>query len=171
MKTLVVHPGDPSTEFLAGIYAGRNWMVARQADALTETALRAAMARHARVILLGHGSPDGLFDYRMGDFAVDKRLVPDLREKICVCIWCHADQFVRAHKLQSPFHTGMFISDPAEARLYGVRATARQIQVSNRRFGEIAGEHLDCGGRSMIVEAYRGLNTVAAFNAARMFST
>ncbi len=61
MKTLVIHPEDPSTEFLREIYANLNCTVIRQPVA-SRSALRDQIKDADRVIMLGHGTPAGLLN-------------------------------------------------------------------------------------------------------------
>ena len=70
---------------------------------------------HDQVIMLGHGSPQGLFGDR-GGMIVNESNVESLRRKTdSIFIWCHASTFVKQHNLKG-FATGMFISEDIEAR-------------------------------------------------------
>lgn len=61
MKTLVIHPEDPTTTFLSPIYANlRNKTVVR--GGITKSDLRELIDYHDRVLMLGHGSPFGLLN-------------------------------------------------------------------------------------------------------------
>ena len=58
MKTLIIHPQDPSTTFLSPIYANlRNKTVIK--SGITKSELRELIVSHDRVLMLGHGSPYG----------------------------------------------------------------------------------------------------------------
>jgi len=60
MKTIIIHPDDPSIDFLSKIYA----------PLTNKTVIRGGMSKsipkliesHDRVLMLGHGSPDGLLN-------------------------------------------------------------------------------------------------------------
>lgn len=141
MKTLVIHPSDASTDFLKAIYAGKPCTVVNRYDG----DLRPLVAEHDRIVMLGHGFTSGLFSVgQVGDgfHAVDAELVPELRGKDNVHIWCYASTFVERNRLQG-FATGMFISEVGEAAMFGIRATQAQIDHSNQLFARLLGEHLE----------------------------
>ena len=57
MKTLVIHPEDKSTDFLNPIYYGRDWTVITEG---TKDEVRWAIDEHDHIIMMGHGTPQGL---------------------------------------------------------------------------------------------------------------
>lgn len=134
METLVIHVQDPTTTFLKKIYEGKGWDVIDE-DLFEAHALMSIIERYDRIIMCGHGSPDGLFgDYGM---IIDESFAPLLRTKETVCIWCNADQYVEAHGLTG-FYTGMFISEVQEAVWMGVKtSTEESVKRSNELFVEI----------------------------------
>lgn len=113
MKTLVIHPEDNSTDFLSIIYEDKNWTVINKNVSKSE--LKKQIKNHDRIVILGHGSEDGLYGF--GHFVIDSNFVYLLREKQCVCIWCNADVFVKKYDLKG-FYTGMIISEFEEAMMY-----------------------------------------------------
>jgi hypothetical protein len=129
MRTLVIHPNDSTTDFLTDIYSGKNWEVIR--GPIKKEELAARIADHDRIVMLGHGLPSGLIGH--GGLVIDESMAHLLRGRKCVCIWCNADQYVLRHGL-SGFYTGMFVSEPAEARLFGLPIDADPIKESNRLF-------------------------------------
>lgn len=134
MSTLVIHPHDPSTEFLSAIYEGsREYVILR--DHLGP--LGPIIREFDRVIMLGHGSPQGLFSVGKfpGSYAIDCSHVEDLRGKPNLYVWCHASSFVHHHGL-SGLSSGMFISEVSEAQWAGIPTTQRKVDESNRRFAE-----------------------------------
>lgn len=135
MNTIVIHPEDSSTDFLKPIYADKNWFVVKE-DFLGFTAL---LQRAERIVMLGHGSPDGLFG--TGKFIIGHNHARFLKGKDCVAIWCHANQFMDKHKL-SGFCTGMFISEPIEAEIHGIVATEDQIKHSNDLFARVVAKNI-----------------------------
>jgi hypothetical protein len=147
MSTLVVHPIDPTTDFLKPIYASIQDKTVVN-GVVSKTDLINLIEIHHRVIMLGHGSPDGLMS--VGQFPdddfhiVDDSLVELLRNKTDnLYIWCHADQFVQRHGLDG-FFTGMFISEVDEAIYYGFGDVDWDvIQESNDRFSSIVGKYID----------------------------
>ena len=61
MKTLVIHPKDPTTEFLTPIYANLNDKTV-VTDGITKSELRVLIEIHDRIIMLGHGFQYGLIN-------------------------------------------------------------------------------------------------------------
>lgn len=143
MKTLVIHPDDRSTDFLKPIYSNLP-----NTTVLTENvspyALKKAIVEHDQIIMMGHGSPYGLFNVsRIGYsfFTIGREHVKLLRDKKNIFIWCNADQFVKQYNLPGLF-TGMFISEVAEANYCRVIAEQKQVDESNDLFAELLGEQL-----------------------------
>ena len=61
MKTLVIHPEDDSTAFLKPIYQNIPEATVITKD-ITYIELKIAMLEADQIIMLGHGSPSGLFN-------------------------------------------------------------------------------------------------------------
>jgi hypothetical protein len=155
MTTLVIHPEDQSTDFLKGIYESLD-----DKTVITGGKTRGEVIEliegHDRVFMMGHGSPSGLF--KVGAFpnseighihVIDWNLVPYLRGKENLYIWCHADQFVRKHELTG-FFSGMFVSETHEAIYHGVAhkherygmKLSEMVKESNTSFSKILGSAL-----------------------------
>ena len=126
---IVVHPYDPSTRMLSEIYKGienvtlfDSW---KQRDEILKAI--AAAPRDEPILLLGHGCPDGLLDMRYGIVIgnADAELLKD-RPNL-VGIWCYASSYACKHGLKG-FFSGMFISEPPEAFVNGVDASAKEIE-------------------------------------------
>ena len=116
MTTLIIHPDDRSTTFLKDIYQHLEdaTVVTKNISQLT---LHELIRSHDQIVMLGHGSPYGLFNVaRIGDggFTIGTSEAPLLKDKQCIFIWCHADQYVRKHGLKG-LSSGMFISEVGEA--------------------------------------------------------
>ena len=100
----------------------------------------AAAPKDEPLLLLGHGSPNGLFDMRYGLLINDSdaELLKD-RPNLAG-IWCFASSYAFAHGLKG-FFSGMFISELTEAWDNGVRACAEEIDAKAwdfaRRFGDL----------------------------------
>ena len=107
---------------------------------LTESALTKQIAAHDRIVMLGHGSEMGLLQFRQ--LVIDKTFVPLLKEKSCVCIWCHAYEFVNEHGLKA-FYTGMFVSELIEAFENEVDSKWDYIRHSNSLFAEAVNQSID----------------------------
>lgn len=130
MKTLVVHPEDPTTDFLKDIYKGLSFTIVN--DELSEPDLLNKISSHDRVIFLGHGSNLGLLGWDRLVFHSD--MVYALKNSpLNIFIWCHASEFVRDYKLTG-FYTGMFISELMEALFYGIVTNDKKINYSNKLF-------------------------------------
>lgn len=140
------------------------------------------IAKHDQILMMGHGSPGGLFSvgafYEIGrsylDFVISANTVELLKGKRCAFIWCHAESFVKRTGLGG-FSTGMFISEVAEARYYRIAATQRQVDNSNRAFADIMKDHLFDrfdDGVSAVIEKYRQSDPtcpVVKYNSARLY--
>lgn len=143
MKTLVIHPDDRSTDFLRPIYQNIPGATIITKNIAAHT-LRDVIRVNEQIIMLGHGSPSGLFnvsDIGSGLFAIGSQHADILRDKKCVYIWCNADQFVRTHNLPG-LYTGMFISEVAEADYCQVLTEQKQVDDSNNLFAELLGKQL-----------------------------
>lgn len=181
MKTLIIHPTDSTTWFLDIVYKGIPNKTVVTGD-LSEKELVKAIRSHDRIMMMGHGSPNGLF--AVGQFpgrhgyVIDRRFAPLLRQKQDnVYIWCHASDFVETHGLTG-FSSGMFISEVYEANFCGVQADQEQVDESNFLFVEEMGKHLASGSTTdaacaVLSGSYAQLanqNPVAAYNHARLRS-
>ena len=143
MKTLIIHPDDRSTDFLRDIYRHLNDVTLITKN-ISQGTLHDMIGSHDQIVMLGHGSPSGLFNVaRVGDngFTIGRLEVPLLKNKQCIFIWCHADQFVRHHKLKG-LSSGMFISEELEAVYCGVDGSPEQVRHSNKTFAEALGAAL-----------------------------
>lgn len=137
MKTLIIHPLDKSTGFLDIVY---NTIPDKTVitGGVTKDELMELITSHERVMIMGHGSPYGLFSvgqFNMsGPYIIDYSFIPLLQEKTnSVFIWCNADQFVNRHKLKG-FYSGMFISEVGEANYCGLPGTKQNV-VDESNFG------------------------------------
>ena len=138
-KTLVIHPQDPTTDFLSAIYAGKGWTVIT--EPISNSKMRNVLTEYDRIVMLGHGTPYGLLGF--GRFMIEPNHVQFLRGKEVVAIWCHADQFVEKYGLKG-FYTGMFISEEAEAVYEGVYGvSAAEIEQSNTSFAKAVSFHIN----------------------------
>ena len=115
MKTLVIHPADASTDMLKGVYADTDWTIVN--TEISRNSLNRLIREHDRIIMMGHGSADGLYGY--DKFVINHQSVFHLRGKKLICVWCYADDFVRSNQLTA-ICTGMIISEWSEADYLGV---------------------------------------------------
>jgi hypothetical protein len=145
-KTLVIHPYDPTTEFLRPIYLGLEGAVVLRGN-YTKDYVRQMIEESDRVIMLGHGSPSGLFSigkfqYCNNGLIIDESMVAALgRKKNNMYVWCNADQFVNRYHLNG-FYSGMFISEYGEADYCRVHAERGEVEKSNNLFAEVVGKNV-----------------------------
>lgn len=165
MKTLVIHPDDRTTDFLSQIYEGRDWTIEnRRKEEISFKETVDLINEHDRIIMMGHGYPGGLFFTH-----ISPTIVPFIREKDCVCIWCNADQFVQKYGIKG-FYTGMFISEVGEARWFEIDTTQEKIDYSNNLFTQLVTEHIDNPMiHSALKEGYVGDDPVIKFNNDRLY--
>lgn len=182
MRTLIVHPNDCSTDFLKSIYCNLDDTTVITKNISRDT-LHELIRSHNQIVMLGHGSPYGLFNVsRIGDgtYTIGHSEVPLLQDKKCIFIWCHASQYVSRHGLKG-MSSGMFISEVSEAQYCGVNGNQEQVTESNNIFAVLLGNMmLEAPSdyeiiHSMVGESYDELaevNPIAKYNVERwcMFS-
>ena len=180
MKNLVIHPTDASTDFLKPIYANISEATIIHGG-IGKGQIAKLISEHDRIIMMGHGSPSGLFSCaKFGDndysgFVIDYKMVPLLRDKECIAIWCNADKFMNQHQLNG-FYSGMFISEVSEANYCGLPGTLQEtVTISNNYFSSLLGEVINeplsviyehvMNNYELIIED----NTVANYNYDRLY--
>ena len=184
MKVLIIHPEDKTTDFLIPIYMDLKSFP----DFEDITIVRGGMSRsevneqieqHDRIIMMGHGSPSGLF--AVGQFTgaygyvIDRDTVPLLRQKECIYIWCNADRFVEAFSLKG-LYSGMFISEVTEAVFCGLYGTKQEVVTESndffaKEFGKVSSAPL-IEAYEYIKDSYSVLaenNPVAKYNHHRLY--
>lgn len=92
-----------------------------------------AYGKFDTVIMMGHGTPAGLFNKSWDDYLIDESFADLLKEKKCIGIWCYASDFARKNDLKG-FFTSMFISNSYEALSCGIDADDDEIQELTRKF-------------------------------------
>lgn len=186
MKTLVIHPKDESTDFLKPIYEHLD-EVTLVTGGWSQDQIQEAIQTHDQVILMGHGSPGGLFSVGQfpinnpySSYIINSDLVEVLAQKDnTVFIWCNADQFVRRNKLKG-FYSGMFVSEVGEAFYCGLPSTAVKQEVvdeSNNTFSQLLGNIISGTRDPKVIheqiKATYGMiaevNPVAQYNFERLF--
>jgi hypothetical protein len=148
MKTLIIHPSDGSTSFLDIVYESiPNKTVIT--GGVSKQDVMNLIKEHDRVMMMGHGSPSGLFSVGQfygvgGGYIIDQSMVPLLSEKEDnVFIWCNADRFVETFKLKG-FYSGMFISEVGEAYYCGLPGTKQDaVDESNYGFVNILSKYIN----------------------------
>jgi hypothetical protein len=180
MKTLIIHPKDPSTSFLDIVYESiPNKTVIT--GGVTKSELGELIQEHDRVMMMGHGSPGGLFSVgqflnTQGGYIIDSSMVSLLSEKDnSVYIWCNADRFVEPHGLKG-FYSGMFISETGEASYCGLPGTSQDVvDESNYGFVNIISKHINEDTETIhenVLKEYGEIannNPVALYNHKRLY--
>ena len=179
-KILVIHPDDRSTDFLKPIYENLP-NITVITDGVSYMNIRQSIIEHDQVMMMGHGSPYGLFSMgkfpNSGGMIIDSMMVDVLSEKNNnIYIWCNADLFVDRYKLNG-IYSGMFISEVSESIYCKIPSTQEQINESNNTFAKALGEQLLIESSLERVydntnQAYRllsELNQVAKYNQQRFY--
>ena len=178
MNTLIIHPKDPSTDFLKPIYANiKNKTVIT--GGIEKRDLDQLIKRYGRILILGHGSPAGLFSVgrfpNSWGYIIDDVSAMYLRGKQTVCIWCNADEYVFKNKLKG-LYTGMFISEMSETdQFLTVDVSQDMIDDSNDCFATVIGENINEPLYTVferLVKGYGELvktNPVARYNYQRLY--
>ena len=181
MKNLIIHPEDPTTDFLSQIYAQlTNKTVIR--GGISKSEIPKLIESHDRVLMLGHGSPWGLMNLDQfpdaDSYIIDDSMVLSLKNKTNnLYIWCHADQFVQRHGL-SGLCSGMFLSEMIELLYYGFDdLDLNMIDQSNERFASIVSKYLNESMeilyQKLLIEygIITRTNPIARFNLERLYLT
>lgn len=147
MKTLIIHPKDSSTTFLDIVYENvENKTVIT--GGVSKGDLIRLIEEHDRVMMMGHGSPAGLFAVgqfnNTGAYIIDQSMVPYIKQKKDnVYIWCNADKFVEIFGLTG-FYSGMFISEVGEANYCNLPGMTQDIvDESNYGFVNIVSKYIN----------------------------
>ena len=175
MKTLVIHPSDRSTDFLKIIYEDKDY------DVLTDfrncisiggkQRLINTMKKYDRIIMMGHGTPSGLLnvvDGRFVGYVIDDNFTKILKEKETISIWCNSDKFFAPRHIKG-FHTGMIISEVAEARyVLGYTPLDKEQTLDNmEKFSTIVRDCIEKTPKEMqeyILEKYNFDDDVTRYN-------
>ena len=178
MKILVVHPYDESTNTLERVYSGKPVDVLHRRD-LTRTEVEAAIeaGNYDRVVLMGHGTPEGLCNMYTKSYVFDhgsyKNRVKPRRIEV-IAIWCNANVFfLKYDNPKDVFFTGMFISEQKEARDYIAESVDDEtIEKQFKLFSDVLREAIDlpiADIRKYINQHYMGKDPVTKFNRECMF--
>lgn len=179
MRTLVIHPSDRSTDFLTPIYSNIYTFPDEDKTTILRSGFtKAEVARmikeHDRVLMMGHGSPSGLFSVGQfeGVYVIDSTMVELLKDNPNnVYIWCNADLFVTKHGLKG-FYTGMFISEYSEAGMCNVNAYSGEIEKSNDWFADVVGSNINEDIRTLWLNTKKEYNlegAVCDYNRSRLY--
>jgi hypothetical protein len=181
MKDLIIHPEDSTTTFLSQIYAQlTNKTIIR--GGISKSEIPKLIESHDRVLMIGHGSPYGLLSQGQfpdaGLLIIDDSMALPLKNKRDnIYIWCHADLFVKRHRLTG-LNSGMFISEGMEANYYDFdNMDLELIDQSNDRFAAIFSKYLNEPMEILYqkllyeYELIARTNPIARFNLERLYLT
>ena len=136
MRTLFIHPYDPTTDFCNEIYdqyRGMDNVGIIETNNISSSALRSQIREYDRIVFIGHGCEYGLMDRSLKRLLISSSDLQFFRDKEVVCIWCNANIFAEKYNLNA-FATGMFISEPSEAVHYHIPFDDNLINESNSLF-------------------------------------
>ena len=182
--TLIIHPKDKSTSFLEQIYGNRENVLVVSGN-VTKPAILNMVQQYDRIIMMGHGSPDGLLAMNQfktdSPYIVDKSFIDVLSKKNAIYIWCYANEFVNKYNLKG-FYTGMFISEAREAYYCGLFETMDSLETiqtevdeSNYFFSNLLGKHINRELKIIHRKVKRGygalskVNSIADYNHNRLY--
>lgn len=174
MKTLIIHPADDSTTFLDIVYKPIQDKTVITGG-ISKGELIKLIEEHDRIMMMGHGSPGGLFSCGQfgtsGGYIIDQSIVPYLKTKSDnVFIWCNADKFVDTYKLQG-FYSGMFISEVGEAYYCGLPGTEQdQVDESNYGFVNILSKYINEDKNSIHEKVTKEYGLIAEENAVALYN-
>lgn len=134
-RILVIHPLDPTTDFLKVIYEKLDCTVIN--ENISDHSLRMYIKTHDTIIMLGHGFPGGLYGHNK--IMINSNHVDLLKTKKLVGIWCFANKFFESNGLLG-IYSDMIISELGEAYVFGVPCTQSELDVSNFYFAQAVKE-------------------------------
>lgn len=174
-STLVIHPKDVTTDCLSVIYENQDWDLIRSPATLDQD-VRDQIASHSRIIMLGHGSPDGLLCpgfrgqiyCRFGRYIIDHSHAELLKDKDTFSIWCNSDEYFRTHDMRG-LHTGMIISEVTEEYAVLGKAPLNYTQMTRnmKLFSETFAKYITLEPeelRRKVLEEYDGKDEVTRYN-------
>lgn len=134
MRTLFIHPTDPTTAFCSIIYQDYlQWdnVTLITGNHISSRVIREALQPHDRIVFIGHGTELGLLDMRYDwRYLITSADLQFFRDKEVICFWCNANIFAEKYGLNA-FATGMFVSELREARAYNLPEDQSLIDYSN----------------------------------------
>lgn len=140
--SLIIHPADPSTQFLQALYP--DWHNSALGEKDSNAAIKRAIRDTPRPMLLGHGTEYGLLcpqgPRQFGRIIVGSDHVYLLREKeYTIGIWCNASQFALKYGLHGLF-SQMVVSELEEAVMCSILTSQEEITEMNQAWAEDLGD-------------------------------
>ena len=134
----IIHANDPTTKVLSHLYETKEGMSVLINETSTNADVQKAIRGDSAIMMLGHGNQYGLFSKpsksgKYERFLITERHVQFLRNKTCIGIWCHANQFAEKYGLHGLF-SGMIISEMQEATDWHIQTTQEEITIEMEKF-------------------------------------
>ena len=113
---IVIHidNGTPDAAILSSIYEGLDNIILCYNRSKSNIKRILRITGNEPVMLLGHGTPQGLLNVSQNGFAVGSEHIEWLRNRPVIGIFCYASDFADRYGLHG-FFTSMFISNMEEA--------------------------------------------------------
>jgi len=169
MRTLFIHPSDPSTDFCRIVfddYRDRDDVTIIEGVRIPSSQIKEALKTHDRIVFCGHGTELGLLDMIGNRYVITSDELQMFRDKPVICYWCNANVFAEKYDLNA-FATGMFVSEIKEARWYNLPLDQNLIDNSNELFCRILSRCVFDDPqviRKTIERGYVGNNPIIQFN-------
>jgi hypothetical protein len=162
---LVIHPKDPTTDFLKDIYKDiPNSKITIISDPYYK--YLSDLIFFDRAIILGHGTPNGLIGINIDP------LLPILKKQHDnIYIWCNADKYVKRNNLKG-MCTGMMCSEVVEANMYNIKANQFEVDSSNELFAKTIGKYIHLSSEecvSKVTKDYNADSDLIKFNRERIY--
>ena len=161
-KITLIHPADPSTEFLGALYPEG---VQRVTEKASGKEISRFLNHSSKVILLGHGTEVGLLSpdssgNPFGRYIISRSHRYYLRRiKEIIGIWCNANIFASSLGLHGLF-SGMMISELSEAQELGIPTSQEELDRENILWAQRLGDLLRSGvPLNQIPEIFKTLDT------------
>jgi hypothetical protein len=135
MRVLVIHPYDPSTQFLRVLYENSlaEYVIMNESNSNSEIRNALNSGEYNRIMMLGHGTEWGLLspNCRGSQNMFERDIISPqhvqfLRNIECIGIWCNANIFAERYELSGLF-SGMVISELSEAMEFNIAASEDEI--------------------------------------------
>lgn len=161
--TTIIHPADPSTEFLRALYPEGE--VSRITEKESGKRLRHILGHAESLLLLGHGTEEGLLAPDSNGNPFGRVIISGShryylrRMKEIIGIWCNANIFAYKLGIHGLF-SGMMISELSEAQELGIPTTQEELDRENILWAQRLGDLLREGvSLRDIPEVFRTLDT------------
>lgn len=146
MKTLIIHPNNPATDFLIPIrQKAQNATIINDVNNRKEVCK--LIEQHDRLVFIGKETGIGLLTMgrhqENGTSKIDYSYFQLLRKKSNILIWSNAGRFMRYLQLQG-FSTGMFCSEMKNVPICKLdNVSQSDIDKSNELFAEVVANRIN----------------------------